>query len=66
MNGAIVHLFGLFTVLFGVLLVSTSGWSVFQADSLEDESANRGPRLDQQPIPPGLIHARDGTVVAAN
>ena len=34
MNRQIVQLFGLFTLLFAVLLVFTSRWTVFEASSL--------------------------------
>jgi peptidoglycan glycosyltransferase len=63
-NRSIVHLFALFTLLFAVLVVFTSRWSVLEAESLEDNSANRRPLLEQQRIPRGLILARDGTVAA--
>ena len=66
MNRAIVHLFLLFTMLFAVLVVFTSRWSVLEAESLADNSANRRPLLEQQRIPRGLIIARDGTVMADN
>ncbi len=66
MNRSIVHLFGLFTLLFAVLVVFTSRWSVLEAESLEDNIANRRPLLEQQRIPRGLILARDGTVIADN
>jgi len=65
-NRPIVHLFGLFTLLFALLVGFTSRWSVFEAESLEDETANRRPLLEQQRIPRGLIYARDGTVMAKN
>ena len=66
MNRSIVHLFALFTLLFALLVVFTSHWSILEAESLSDNSANRRPLLEQQQIPRGLIYARDGTVVAAN
>jgi len=65
-NRPIVHLFGLFTLLFAILVVFTSRWSVLEAQSLTDSAANRRPLLEQQKIPRGLIYARDGTVLAAN
>lgn len=66
MNRPIVHLFGLFTLLFALLVGFTSRWSVFEAQSLEENTANRRPLLEQQRVPRGLIYARDGTVVASN
>ena len=64
MNREITQLFGLVVVLFALLVGFTSWWSVFQADSLEQNTANRRPLLEQQRIPRGLILARDGTRLA--
>jgi penicillin-binding protein A len=66
-NHRIVQLFGLFTLLFAVLLVFTSRWTVFEASSLEDNPDNRRPLIEEQKIPRGLIYASDGrTVLARN
>jgi peptidoglycan glycosyltransferase len=65
-NRQIVHLFALVTLLFVVLVVFTSRWSVLEAQSLEDQTANRRPLLEQQRNPRGLIYVRDGSVMAAN
>ena len=64
MNRQIVHLFALFVLLFAVLVAFTSRWAVFEAESLEENTANRRPLLEQQRIPRGLILARDGTTLA--
>lgn len=56
----------LVVVLFTLLVVFTSRWSVFEADSLENESANRRPLIEQAQIPRGIITASDGTVLARN
>ena len=67
MNRQIAQLFALTAVLFGVLVVFTSRWTVFEAQSLEDNTANRRPLIEEQRNPRGLIYARDGrTVLAAN
>jgi peptidoglycan glycosyltransferase len=67
LNRQISQLFGLAVVLFGLLIVFTSRWTVFEAKSLEDETANRRPLIEEQQIPRGLIYARDGkTVLARN
>lgn len=67
MNRQIVQLFGLFTLLFAILLAFTSRWTVFEASSLENNSANRRPLIEEQKIPRGLIYASDGrTVLAKN
>ena len=57
----------MFTLLFAVLLVFTSRWTVFEASSLEDNPDNRRPLIEEQKIPRGLIYASDGkTVLARN
>ncbi len=61
MNRQIVQLFGLFVLLFALLLVFTSRWTVFEASSLEDNPDNRRPLIEEQRIPRGLILASDGT-----
>ena len=64
MNRQIVQLFGLSLVLFATLVGFTSYWSVFDAEALKDEPANRRPLIEEQRIPRGLILASDGTVLA--
>ena len=66
MNRQIWRLFCVVLLLFGVLIGATSWWSVFRADSLEDNSANKRPLFEAQTIPRGLILARDGSTLAAN
>jgi penicillin-binding protein A len=67
LNRQISQLFGLAVLLFALLIVFTSRWTVFEAESLEDETANRRPLIEEQQIPRGLIFARDGkTVLARN
>jgi len=66
-NRRIVQLFSMFTLLFAVLLVFTSRWTVFEASSLDDNPDNRRPLIEEQKIPRGLIYASDGkTVLARN
>jgi len=65
-NTRIRNLFGLVVVLFTVLIAFTSYWSVFDADDLEANSANKRPLLEEQQIRRGLILAADGTVLARN
>ena len=64
MNRQIVQLFGLFTLLFAVLVVFTSRWSVLEAESLADNPDNRRPLIEEQRVPRGRILASDGTVIA--
>jgi penicillin-binding protein A len=63
-NRQIVKLFTFIVVLFGVLIGFTSYWSVFEADALKEEDANKRPLLEQQRIQRGRILADDGTVIA--
>ena len=66
MNARIRNLFGLVLMLFAVLIGFTAYWSVFDADELEANRANKRPLLQEQQIRRGLIFARDGTVLARN
>jgi penicillin-binding protein A len=65
-NTRIRNLFGLVVALFTVLIGFTSYWSVFDADDLEANPANKRPLLEEQQIRRGLILAGDGTVLARN
>jgi peptidoglycan glycosyltransferase len=64
LNRQIAHLFGLVLVLFGLLVVFTSRWTVFEAKSLQHQTANRRPLLEEQRVPRGYIYADDGTILA--
>lgn len=64
MNKQIAHLFGLVLVLFGLLVVFTSRWTIFEAKSLQHQTANRRPLLEEQRVPRGFIYADDGTILA--
>lgn len=64
MNRQIVKLFTFVVVLFGVLIGFTSYWSVFEAEALKEEDANKRLLLEQQRIQRGRILADDGTVIA--
>lgn len=66
MNRAIRGTFALFVVLFALLVVFTSRWSVFEAEGLKDQTANRRELLEDQQIPRGLILARDGARIVEN
>ena len=57
MNNQIVKLFGFIVVLYALLFGFTSYWSVFDADSLEANTANRRPLLEEQKIDRGDILA---------
>ena len=66
MNRQIGRLFLLFVALFALLVVFTSRWTVFEAKSLQDQTANRRPLLEAQRIPRGLILADNGMRLAIN
>ncbi|HEY7630202.1 MAG TPA: penicillin-binding protein 2 [Thermoleophilaceae bacterium] len=66
MNRQITQLFAVVLVLFTLLIVFTSRWTVFEAKSLQNQTANRRPLLEQLQIPRGFILAADGTRLAVN
>ena len=64
MNPPIVRLYAFFALLFGVLVFATSWWSVFGAEDLRENTANRRPLLAEERIKRGTIRAADGKVLA--
>jgi peptidoglycan glycosyltransferase len=64
MNGQIVKLFGFLIILYALLFGFTSYWSIFDADDLKANQANRRPLLEEQQIKRGDILAADGSVIA--
>jgi peptidoglycan glycosyltransferase len=64
MNAPIVRLYALIAVLFGVLVFATSWWSVFTADKLRENAANRRPLLAEERIKRGSIRSADGRTLA--
>jgi peptidoglycan glycosyltransferase len=65
-NTPIRRLFVLVLLLFGTLVFASSWWSVFGAEGLTDNPANRRILFEEQRIKRGIIRAADGTVLAAN
>jgi len=66
-NAQIRQVYGLFIVLFALLVGFTSYWAVLDAKGLEDNPANRRGLIEEQSIPRGLIFASDGkTEIAVN
>ena len=63
-NVPVVRLFGLVIVLFGLLVVFTSRWSVFEASALRDNPNNRRELLQEAMIKRGVIRAGDGATLA--
>jgi penicillin-binding protein A len=64
MNRQIIKLFGFLLLLYALLFGFTSYWSIFDADSLKANQANRRPLLEEQKIKRGDILASDGSVIA--
>jgi penicillin-binding protein A len=66
-NPQIRQVYGLFILLFALLVGFTSYWAVLDAKGLEDNPDNRRALIKEQSIPRGLIFARDGrTRIAVN
>jgi penicillin-binding protein A len=65
MNVQIRQLYGLFALLFAVLVGFTAYWAVVDAEGLEDNPDNRRALIEEQTIPRGFIYARDGNTVLA-
>jgi peptidoglycan glycosyltransferase len=66
-NVQIRQVYGLFILLFALLVGFTSYWAVLDAKGLEDNPDNRRALIEEQTIPRGLIFARDGrTKIAVN
>lgn len=64
MNRPIVRLFGFIVILFALLFVWTSRWTVIQASSLDKNPLNVRPLLAELRTKGGRILADDGTVLA--
>jgi peptidoglycan glycosyltransferase len=63
-NAPIARLFGLFVVLFALLVGFTSRWTVFEASDLRANALNKRDVLQEQRIHRGRILADDRTVLA--
>jgi peptidoglycan glycosyltransferase len=63
-NAQIAKLFGLVVVLFGLLLLWTTRWTVIDAKSLQDNPLNVRTLVQELRIKRGRIIADDGTVLA--
>jgi penicillin-binding protein A len=64
-SGPIVRLFGVVVLLFALLVVFTSRWTVFEASSLNNNPLNVRTLLDELQIKRGRILADDGKTVLA-
>jgi penicillin-binding protein A len=63
-NIPITRLYAFLLLLFALLVYFTSKWAVFDAESLEDETANRRPLIEEQQVPRGTITTSDGVLIA--
>jgi penicillin-binding protein A len=63
-NAPIARLFGVVVLLFALLVVWTSRWTVFEASKLNNNTLNVRTLLDELKIKRGRILAADGTVLA--
>jgi penicillin-binding protein A len=63
-NTPIARLFGVVILLFALLVLFTSRWTVFEASSLNNNTLNVRTLLDELKIKRGQILAADGTVLA--
>jgi peptidoglycan glycosyltransferase len=64
MNAPIMRLFGVIVLLFALLIVWTSRWTVFESKALANNALNRRTLIDEQRINRGRILADNGTVLA--
>jgi peptidoglycan glycosyltransferase len=64
MNRPILRVYGLVVVLFALLIVFTTRWTVLEAKQLRDNPKNRRTLLEAQRIPRGRIRADDGSLLA--
>jgi peptidoglycan glycosyltransferase len=64
MNAPIMRLFGVVVVLFALLVIWTSRWTVFDSKALQNNPLNRRTLIDEQRIDRGRIIADNGAVLA--
>ena len=64
MSAPIMRLFATIVLLFAILVVWTSRWSVLDAKDLRDNALNKRPLLAQLHVKRGAIKAGDGSVLA--
>jgi peptidoglycan glycosyltransferase len=63
-NKPVLRLYMLVILLFGVLVVFTTRWTVIEAEALRDNTLNRRELLAEQKIKRGTIRSADGEVLA--
>jgi penicillin-binding protein A len=64
MSSQITRLFGLVVVLFALLAIFTTRWTVIEAHSLNHNTLNHRTLIAAEQVKPGRILADDGTVLA--
>jgi peptidoglycan glycosyltransferase len=64
MNQPIRRLFGFIVVLFAILIMFTTRWTVLDSKALQNNALNRRTLIDEQRIKRGQILADNGTVLA--
>jgi peptidoglycan glycosyltransferase len=64
MNAPITRLFGVVVILFTILIVWTTRWTVFDSKALQNNQLNARTLIDELKIKRGRILADDGTVLA--
>lgn len=64
MNAPIMRLFGVVVVLFALLVIWTSRWTVFDSKALQNNPLNRRTLIDEQRINRGRIFADNGAILA--
>jgi len=66
MNAPIARLYAFLLLLFGLLVLFTSNWAVFDAEDLEARAENKRPLLEQQKIKRGEVRSSDGELLAVS
>lgn len=64
MNGSIRNLFVLFVLLFGILVLFTTRWTVVEGEDLRADTLNKRDVIRAARVPRGRITAADGTTLA--
>jgi penicillin-binding protein A len=64
MNAPIMRLFGVIVLLFAILVIWTSRWTVFDSKALQANPLNARTVIDEEKIDRGRILADDGSVLA--
>jgi peptidoglycan glycosyltransferase len=66
MSASIMRLFGVFVLLFAVLVAFTSRWTIFDAKALRDNALDKRPLFAALHVKRGAILAGDGSALAVS